>query len=140
MWFWNISVKIDFMEGGCHCGAIRFKTKSDPKWIGACYCVDCRKISGTPYTVFVGYDKDTVELLRGNPKEYKSSKHVIRTFCETCSAPFSYVYVDTNEDSIIFIPAGMFDDPASLEPHEHIWVSQRLSWVHINDDLPQRER
>jgi hypothetical protein len=62
------------MEGECHCGAVKFKAKGEPKWIGACYCIDCRKISGTPYTVFVGYDKDEVELLQGNPKEYQSSK------------------------------------------------------------------
>jgi hypothetical protein len=41
---------------------------------------------------------------------------------------------------MIFIPAGMFDDPTSLAPHEHIWVSQKLPWVHISGDLPQRER
>lgn len=126
------------MEGGCHCGMIRFKASGKPDWVGACYCVDCRKISGSPYTVFAGYSKNAVELTQGQPKEYASSEHVRRSFCEKCSSPFAYVYVGTDEDAKIFIPVGVFDDPSGFKVEQHIWVSQKLPWVHITDDAPQR--
>ena len=129
------------MEGGCHCGSIRFRVSGRPSWLGACYCIDCRKVSGSPYTVFACYDKQSVELLRGAPREYASSTNVRRSFCGECSSPVAYRYVDTRgEETNIYIPVGVFDHPAELVPQQHIWVSQKLPWVHIHDDLPQREQ
>lgn len=123
------------MEGSCHCGAIRFKVKGDPTWLGACYCVDCRKISGSPYMAFAAYKKDQIKII-GNPKKYQSSKNVTRSFCEMCGSPITYA--DTEIPGIISISIGIFNDPNSLEPQEHIWVSQKLPWIHINDDKPQK--
>ena len=80
------------MEGGCHCKAIRFITEKDAFWVGACYCIDCRKISGAPYLVWAAYETDAVKILHGNPKKYSSSEQVVRSFCENCSSPFSYQY------------------------------------------------
>jgi len=79
-------------------------------------------------------------MLKGKPTEYASSEHVRRSFCEVCSSPFAYGYVDTSESHKIFIPIGVFDDPNELKPQKHIWVSQKLPWVIIHDTLPQREQ
>ena len=125
------------MEGGCHCKSIRFKTEKDAFWVGACYCIDCRKISGAPYVVWAGYETNLVNILRGNPKIYKSSELVNRSFCENCGSPFSYQYIDKQEK--IFIPVGIFDKAEAFELKKHIWVSQKLPWVHITDDLPQED-
>lgn len=121
--------------GGCHCGAIRFKTHDDPEWVGACYCVDCRKISGSPYTVFAGYPITNVEIVQGTPKAYASSKNVTRSFCVVCGSPFAYVYNDAPDRT--YIPVGVFDDPSDVVLQKHIWVSQKLPWIVIHDDLPQ---
>ncbi len=134
--FRSIFLSLFTMKGGCHCGAIKFKTAGDPFWVGACYCIDCRKISGSPYTVFVGYDKKDVDI-SGTPKEYSSSEKVTRSFCEICSSPLAYVY-KTSPDRI-FIPAGVFDDPSSFKIEKHILVSQKLPWVFIHDNLPRED-
>ena len=125
------------MKGGCHCGAIRFETTADPYWVGACYCVDCRKISGSPYTVFAGYKSGDIVITKGHSKTYASSQKVIRSFCESCGSPFSYVY--KSQPSEPFIPIGVFDDPTDFKLQRHIWVSQKLPWITIHDDLPQKE-
>ena len=125
------------LKGGCHCGAIRFVASKNPYWVGACYCVDCRKISGSPYTVFAGYKVGDIVLTQGSPKSYASSEKVIRSFCEKCSSPFSYVYKTKPDEP--FIPVGVFDDPANFKLQKHIWVSQKLPWINIHDDLPQDE-
>jgi hypothetical protein len=125
------------MEGGCHCGAIRFNATSSPFWVGACYCVDCRKISGAPYVVYAGYKKEEVHILKGTPKQYSSSENVWRSFCESCGSPFSYTYKNSSDK--IFMYIGAFDDPSVFKLQKHIWTSQKLPWITINDDLPQRE-
>ena len=124
------------MEGGCHCGAIRFKTNTEPYWGGACYCSDCRKISGAPYLVFAAFNEGEVEVLQGTPKKYSSSEKVIRSFCETCASPFAYTYKESQDK--LFIPIGVFDNPSGFTLKEHIFVGQKLPWVRITDDLPQQ--
>lgn len=123
------------MEGSCHCGAIRFKVSGAPFWVGACYCVDCRKISGSPYTVFAGYEASAIEMLKGAPRGYSSSEKVVRSFCATCGSPFAYTY-KTSPDKL-FIPVGVFDNADNFKVQKHIWVSQKLPWVFIHDDAPQ---
>ena len=125
------------MEGGCHCGNIRFKTTNDPFWVGACYCIDCRKVSGSPYTVFAGYKRDEIEMQGAKPKDYSSSENVLRSFCGVCSSPFAYRYKNTSDK--LFIPVGIFDHPESFEIQKHIWVSQKLPWVIIHDAKPQED-
>ncbi len=124
------------MEGGCHCQAIRFEVEGIPSWTGACYCIDCRKISGAPYVVWAGYALHQLKILQGVPKQYASSENVIRSFCEHCGSTFSYAYKDAPES--IFISVGSFDNPDTLEPKEHIFVDQKLPWVRITDDFPQK--
>lgn len=124
------------MKGGCHCKAIQFETTQEPFWVGACYCIDCRKISGAPYVVWVGYNTPDIKL-QGNPKIYSSSEKVNRSFCENCGSSYSYQYKDNAEK--IFLPIGIFDDASNFKIKKHIWVSQKLPWIHIMDDLPQEE-
>lgn len=123
------------MEGGCHCKAIRFKVEGTPFWVGACYCVDCRKVSGAPYLVFAGYTSSQFTLLTGTPERYASSEKVERSFCAVCSSPISYSYKENPEK--LFLSAGVFDHPENFKIEKHIWVSQKLPWVTITDDAPQ---
>ena len=124
------------MEGGCHCGEIRFRVEGEPSWIGACYCLDCRKISGTPSMTFAEFDRARMTILKGTPKEYKSSASVTRMFCDTCSSPLGYV--SSEQPDKVEMPVGIFDDIEPLAPHMHIWTSRKPHWVVIADGLPQK--
>ncbi|MCA1715649.1 MAG: GFA family protein [Actinobacteria bacterium] len=55
-----------------------------------CYCRDCRRTSGAPAPLFVGYRTEQVETGRGVPKVYCSSPGVSRSFCADCGTPLSY--------------------------------------------------
>jgi hypothetical protein len=125
------------MNGECHCRAIRFEAIGEPSWIGACYCTDCRKISGSPYTVFAEFIKDKFDILSGTPKNYKSSSNVIRSFCENCSSPIAFTYIDSPDH--FYIPIGVFDDAETFAPKKHIWVSQKLPWIVLDTDAPQEK-
>lgn len=122
------------MEGSCHCGAIQFRVSGEPSWLGACYCTDCRKVSGAPYLAFAEFD--TVEYTKGTPKEYPSSEKVVRTFCENCGASVSFVYKENPKK--LFMCIGLFDDMDKLAPQKHIFTAQKAPWILLDDGAEQQ--
>jgi hypothetical protein len=40
------------IDGGCHCGAVRYEARISPKLVTICHCTDCQTISA-PYRVNV---------------------------------------------------------------------------------------
>jgi hypothetical protein len=78
--------------------------------------------------------KKDLEFHGADPVRYSSSDGVIRTFCRRCGT--SLTYEQTAEDSIDMTLATL-DEPGSLTPTCHIWVSDKPTWLNISDGLPQ---
>jgi hypothetical protein len=124
--------------GGCRCGAVRVRASGQATDVIYCHCSDCRRSSGAPVSLFVGYRAEQVDNERGVPKLCKSSPGSNRSFCSDCGTPLSY-----QEDRLpgeIYVPMGVFDDAKAYEPEMHEWVSQRFGWLDIRDGLPRYQR
>lgn len=122
-------------EGGCRCGSVRLRASGRPSAVIYCHCVDCRRSSGAPVSLFAGYRTDQVEIERGAPKVYASSPGIGRSFCGECGTPLSYE--DERLEGEIYLHVGIFDDPEPFEPEVHNYVSQKLPWFDLRDDLPK---
>lgn len=118
------------MKGSCHCGCVKFEAKGEPSWLGACYCTDCRKVSGAPYLAFAGFD--SVEFTKGIPKPYVSSEKVTRAFCDTCGASISFAYNEHPDK--LFICVGLFDDINAFAPKKHIFTAQKAAWILLDEN------
>jgi hypothetical protein len=123
--------------GGCRCGAVAVRASENPTVVVYCHCQDCRKSSGAPVSLFVGYRTGQVEWLQGEPRVYESSPGVYRSFCGRCGAPVSFE--DERLPGETYLPVGIFDDPETFEPEKHDWVSRRLRWFDVPDGLPRHE-
>ena len=123
--------------GGCRCGAVAVRASEDPTEVVYCHCRDCRKSSGAPVSLFVGYRTGRVEWLRGEPRIYESSPGVYRSFCGHCGSPVSFE--DERLPGETYLPVGIFEDPETFEPEKHYWVSRRLRWFDVPDGLPRHE-
>jgi len=74
-------------EGGCYCGAIRYKTGGDPLFKGMCYCRECQYISGGAQNIVIGMPEAEFAYTKGKPKVFKRSDldaPVTREFCPDC--------------------------------------------------------
>ena|SRR5215211_7633735 len=124
--------------GGCMCGAVRMQAVGEPTGVVYCHCRDCRASNGAPVSLFAGYRAGQVEWSRGEPRGYRSSTTVVRSFCPDCGTPLSYQ--DEKLPGEVYVPVGIFDDPVAFEPEAHSWVSQRVPWFDVRDDLPRLEQ
>ena len=63
-------------EGGCLCGAVRYRVRGEPLSSGVCHCRSCRRTSGSPMLPWVTFLNAQFEVIQGRPAEYQSSAPV----------------------------------------------------------------
>lgn len=122
-------------RGGCLCGEIRYAIAGTPLLSSICHCRTCRKIASSLALPFVGFPARTFVFESGEPRRFSSSPEVIRTFCGTCGSPLTYEN-NTDPDTIDVMTISL-DQAESYRPTDHIWVSERIGWDIISDDLPR---
>lgn len=127
------------LQGGCHCGAIRYEVVGNAITHALCHCKDCRRHAGAPMVGWTMYPSAAVEITRGAPKIYKSSEHGRRHFCPDCGTGLFYVN-DVILPGIIDIQSATYDDPDAVPARAHIQVAERIKWMEAAHTLPTFER
>ena len=120
-------------EGGCLCGAVRFKTTAEPINVRICHCRNCQKATGSPFFARALFDQKAITV-DGETGRYPSSDALDRVFCKACgSSLFSW----RRNGTAAGVALAAFDDRNAFAPTEHIWVSEKLDWVKLDDGLAQ---
>lgn len=126
------------LEGGCLCGAVRYRVTKAPLDSGYCHCRMCQKSSGAPLQVSAEFPADGFSLIRGEPKAYRSSSWAVRHFCSACGSQLTFRAAEKPTYVSVNLPT--LDRPEALTPRMHIWRSSRIPWFEVNDDLPRFDR
>jgi hypothetical protein len=119
-------------EGGCLCGAVRFRASGAPKWTIWCHCQSCRRHSGAPVSAFASFDETVIEVTKG--KIAKFSPGVLRGFCATCGSTLT-----CQGDRLpgeLHVHIGAFDEPERLAPIAEVYPEERLPWVCFSQPAP----
>ncbi len=82
------------IEGGCLCGAVRYRSDAEPVMQVVCHCETCRKNSGSAFSMNVAVPQDRLRIESGSPRRYEdhsgaSGKAFYRFFCGDCG---SHIY------------------------------------------------
>ncbi len=126
------------IEGGCHCGAVRYRIEGEPVRVGLCHCNDCRRHTGAPV---VGWAIFRQEQMRasGDLATYASSEHGRRQFWPRCGTSLFYLN-DVIFAGLVDVQVATFDNPDALQPVEQIQVAERIGWMKDAHELPTFER
>ncbi|MDH3378815.1 MAG: GFA family protein [Gammaproteobacteria bacterium] len=123
--------------GRCHCGAIRYRMKGEPIMVEYCHCDSCRRLSGSVVSTFIGYARESFGMIDGEPVYYQSSPGTRRSFRGACGTRLFFESDDYPEE--IYISVGTLEDLETWSPDRHVWVSDKVSWHVIGDDLAQHD-
>ena len=121
------------ITGGCLCGKIRYTASADPVFTGVCHCRNCQKAMGSPFYARALYDQRAITV-QGDTGRYPSSDHLDRVFCKQCG---TRVFSWRRNGTAAGVSLASFDDRNAFAPTEHIWVSEKIAWVRLDDGLPQ---
>ena len=126
----------DFIEGGCLCGATRYRATGQPYKSSYCHCLYCRGVTASPVTVWLMFDEGQVEFNKGKPQKYASTAGVLRGFCPICGTPLWWEG-RWDDKGIQMITTCSLDDPEAYPPDRHAFCHNEISWFEVADDLPR---
>ena len=107
-------------NGGCLCGAVRYTVRGEPFHVGRCHCGDCRKRSGSAYTIYGQWPLAAFEST-GEYATYDGD-----SFCPRCGSRLFSIDAEGVE-----LQLGSLDDaPFELRPEAEIWIKRREPWMH----------
>ena len=124
-------------EGGCQCGAVRYRVEGEPLSLGVCHCTECQRQSGSAFGMSLILPKGALRLLSGEPKTFTracdSGGSLDCVFCPKCG---TRIYHEGSFDEFaVSLKPGTLDDRSWLAPGLHIWTKSRQTWFRIPDGV-----
>jgi len=115
-------------DGGCLCGAVRYRATEPLRPINLCHCTECRRTTGgAPASTACpveGFELTAADTLRWFPGPTSATAGE-RGFCARCG---SYVLFRIPDDALMYMTAASLDDDAGLEVEGHIFWDSRAPW------------
>lgn len=127
-------------EGGCSCGAVRYRLTSDPMFVHCCHCLNCQRQTGSAFVINLLIEWDRVELVAGEPdavdapRDDGSMQRIYR--CPECRIA---VFSEYTRPEIKFVRGGTLDDPRDIVPDVHIFTRSKVGWVTLPEGAPAFE-
>ena len=127
-------------EGGCSCGAVRYRLASEPMFVHCCHCLNCQRQTGSAFVVNLLIEADRVELLAGEPepvdvpRDDGSTQRIYR--CPACQVA---IYSEYGRPEVRFVRGGTLDDSRGITPDVHIFTKSKADWVSLPETAPAFE-
>lgn len=124
----------DIYEGGCACGAVRYRMETSPLFVHCCHCHWCQRESGSSYALNALIEADRVTILQGKaemvltPSNSGKGQKIWR--CPACRIA-SWSNYSGFGDEIYFVRVGTLDEAHRLPPDIHIFTASKQPWVII---------
>ena len=130
-------------EGGCRCGAVRFRTGDRPVRVIACHCTTCKQRTGAAYGLGVYFKDEDVEFISGSMKSFEfhsdeSGRWIRNEFCDRCGTTVTWTL--EMRPGMRAIAGGCYDDPGWFDVEAHIWTRSARRDMRYPDHLEVYER
>jgi hypothetical protein len=134
-------------EGGCVCGAVRFKAIGEPSRVTICHCTWCQRRTGTAFGTEVVFENSQVVVTGDEIGRYRhvsdeSGRWLDVEFCRRCGSNLGFTLEAA--PGIRTLPAGAFDDPAWIGADRyrirHVYLRSRRVWSDLSPSVEQYEQ
>ena len=130
------------LEGGCTCGAVRYRVVAPPLFVHCCHCRWCQRETGSAFALNAMIESDRVELLQGEaesvdtPSLSGKGQKIVR--CPHCRIALWSHYAGAGE-AVKFLRVGTLDTPDAMPPDIHIYTMSKQPWLLLPPDTPAVE-
>lgn len=121
------------VEGGCQCGAVRYRLKASPLSVYNCHCKDCHRFSGAAWSMSMPVRSDDIEHLSGALDRYDraadSGRTIAMLFCANCH---TWLWNEPPTPGLMVVRAGSLDSLDWAVPIGNIWTDSKAAWAAID--------
>jgi hypothetical protein len=126
------------VEGGCYCGAVRYRAEGEPKFRAQCHCRECQYISGGEANVVMAMPAAGFAYTKGAPKGFTRAdieNPVTRQFCGECGTHLLTKAPHLGRN--VLLKVGGFDDPSLFgQPEMAIFTADKQAFHHLPEGIP----
>ena len=126
------------IEGGCICGAIRYRLTNTPMIIHACHCRDCQTLTGSAFVVNLWIERQFIAASGPEPVAHpvppgpSGTRHDV-FHCAACGTALWSKYHGAPGDTL-FVRGGTLDDITAVTPDVHIYTRSKVHWLELPKD------
>jgi hypothetical protein len=126
------------LEGGCFCGAVRYRLLAPPMFVNCCHCTNCQNQTGSAFVINAVIESKNIKTLKGSLQRVPMARKGERPHdiyrCRKCEVA---VWSDYGRRPWIrFVRVGTLDHPRKLRPGAHVFTRSKLPWVQIPKGTP----
>jgi len=118
-------------QGGCECGAVRYRLAREPDFVNACHCRQCQRLTGSAFAINLVMPRGAVQLLAGRPEA--DGKGLVR--CPDCLA-LLWATHPAMDDATLFVRAGTLDESERIVPSAHFFTRSKHPWIALPEGVP----
>ena len=130
------------LEGGCYCGALRYKAAGDAAFKGQCHCRECQFISGGGPNYLMAMPSTGFEYTKGSPATFSRSdldNPVTRDFCRECGTHI--LARPPSMAELVMLKVGTLDDPSEFgQAQMAIYLIDTQTFHQVADGVASFER
>lgn len=130
------------VEGGCQCGAVRYRLTAPPLTVYNCHCRDCQRMGGATHSMSMPVRREDFEHLKGAvtsfDKPADSGRIVRMVGCAACGTKLWNEPLAAPD--MVIVKPGTLDDMSWAVPVGNIWTASRAPWAEIDGGLLNFER
>lgn len=131
------------ITGRCLCGGVTYSADAEPVAQAVCYCKDCQRQTGNPFSVIVAVPRAALSVEGDTLASFSTTGtdhggETQRHFCSGCGSPVFSIAAVAPE--LAFIKAGSLDDASWIEPGIEVWTSSAHAWAPHFENAAQLER
>lgn len=127
------------IDGGCTCGAIRYRMTTRPLFVNCCHCRWCQRETGSAFVINAMIESERLEVLEGQPEltntPSESGKGQLIARCPACHVALWSHYAGAGH-KVSFVRVGTLDEPDRLPPDVHIFTRSKQPWVNLEGGAP----
>lgn len=128
------------IKGRCCCGGVEYSIPDSFAYAAYCHCSQCRRATGSSFTVFGGIPTSDIKMLKGeallSSSKDNNDHDTIGCFCMKCGTS---IFDHKQDWGLTHIGYGHLDEAPSMLPQVHIYTGSKAAWTSISDGLPQYE-
>lgn len=127
------------VEGGCDCGAVRYRIEKEPLVVHCCHCTWCQRESGAAFALNAMIESEYLTNLGCEPElvhtPSASGKGQDIARCPHCRVAVWSHYAGSGP-LVKFVRVGTLDQPARFPPDIHIFTASKQPWVQLPAEVP----